>query len=107
MYPVYCIALTFQKNNITQPIYLDVNFFECYLLRWKLCLKNVQLIHFFKPFHISKCLFQSYNVYHDVFILRDLHSLFYEWMHMVDTFNQYMVAFFLVITEDLLKGTRN
>ena len=98
MYPVYCIAPTGQTNYITQSISLDNNDCEC----WEPCLKNVQHVCFFRPFHISQCLhtnhrifplFHSNNVHHDVFVLRELHFLFYECMPMVDTPYQNMVAF--------------
>ena len=81
MYPVYCIALTGQTNYITQPISLDDNNCEWYLLLWEPCLQNVQHICFFQLFHISQCLrtdnnnfflFHSNNVHHDVFVPREL-----------------------------------
>ena len=95
MYPVYCIAPTGRTNYITQPISLDNKNCECYLLCWELCLQNVQRICFFQLFHISKCLhtdhgifllFHSNNMHHKVFVLREMHFLFHEWMHMADTF---------------------
>ena len=64
--------------------------------------KNVQLIHFFQPFHISQCLhtehgifllFHSNNVHHDVFVPRELHFMFYEWMPMMFILYQKIVAF--------------
>ena len=102
MYPIYCIALTGQTNYITQPIYLDNKIFECYLLRWELCLQNVQRICFFQLLHISKylhtdhgifLLFHTNSVHHNVSVLRELDFLFHECMHMVDTFYQDMVTF--------------
>ena len=102
MYPVYCIAPTDRTNYITQPIYLDDDDCECYLLRWEPSIQTVQLICFFFPFRISQCLhtdhgivilFHSNNVHHNVFVLRELHFLFHEWMPMVDTLYQNMVSF--------------
>ena len=102
MYPVYCITTTGITNYITQPTSLENNDCECYLLHWEPCLKNVQRIRLFQPFHISQCLhtdngifllFHSNNVHHDVFVLRELNFLFHEWMPMVDTFYKDMVVF--------------
>ena len=85
MYPVYCITPTGRTNHITQPISLDDNDCEWYLLRWEICLKNVQRICFFHPFHIYQCLhtdhgifllLHSNNVHHNVFVLRELHFCF-------------------------------
>ena len=110
MYPVYCIAPTGQTNYITQPISLDDDNCEFYLLRWELSIQNVQRISFFQTFNISQCLhtnhgsfllFHSNNVHNDVFVLRELH--FFSWM---DAYGGYPLSKYggicWVITEDIL-----
>ena len=63
VYPIYCIALTGRTNYINQPISLENNDCECYLLRWELCLQNVQRIRFFQLFHISQCLHTDHGIF--------------------------------------------
>ena len=87
MYPVYLIVLTGRTNSITQPISLDNNNYECYLLRGEIFPQNVQHIRFLKLFYIYQylhtdhgisILFHSNNVHHGLFVLRELHFLFNE-----------------------------
>ena len=50
MYPVYCITTTGITNYITQPISLENNDCECYLLHWEPCLKMCNAFAYFNRF---------------------------------------------------------
>ena len=85
MYPVYCITPTGRTSYINQPISLDNDDCECYLLCWELCVQNVQHICFLQTFRIPQCLhtdhvifllFHSNNFHRDVLVIRETHFCF-------------------------------